>query len=50
MYGLEEWLCVEGFPLLKELSIINCPELKRAFPQHIPSFTKVKEGLPNMML
>jgi hypothetical protein len=42
MYGLEEWLCHEGFPLLKELSIINCPELTRALPQHLPSLQKLK--------
>ncbi|XP_045819773.1 putative disease resistance protein At3g14460 [Trifolium pratense] len=42
MYCLEEWLCLEGFPVLKELSIINCPELTRALPQHFPSLQKLK--------
>jgi hypothetical protein len=32
-----EWSCVEGFPLLKELSIKKCPKLKKALPQHLPS-------------
>ncbi|CAI8596059.1 unnamed protein product [Vicia faba] len=37
MKNWEEWLCIEGFPLLKELSITDCPKLKRALPQHLPS-------------
>ncbi|XP_058721847.1 putative disease resistance RPP13-like protein 1 [Vicia villosa] len=38
MDNLEEWLCIDGFPLLKELYIINCPKLKRvSLPQHLPS-------------
>ncbi|MCI05015.1 CC-NBS-LRR resistance protein, partial [Trifolium medium] len=37
MYGLEEWLCLEGFPLVKEIFIEHCPKLKRVLPQHLPS-------------
>jgi hypothetical protein len=37
MSNWKEWLCVEGFPLLKELSITNCPKLKKSLPQHLPS-------------
>ncbi|GAU29438.1 hypothetical protein TSUD_150080 [Trifolium subterraneum] len=37
MDNWEEWLCLEGFPLLKKLCIRKCPKLKRAPPQHGPS-------------
>ena len=37
----KEWLCFEGFPLLKELSIECCPKLERALPQHLPSLQKL---------
>ncbi|XP_058721433.1 putative disease resistance RPP13-like protein 1 [Vicia villosa] len=37
----EEWLCIDGFPLLKELSITCCPKLKGALPQHLPSLQKL---------
>ncbi|RHN66011.1 putative P-loop containing nucleoside triphosphate hydrolase, leucine-rich repeat domain, L [Medicago truncatula] len=37
----EEWSRLEGFPLLKEISITSCPELKRALPQHLPSLQKL---------
>ncbi|CAK8564979.1 unnamed protein product [Lathyrus sativus] len=37
----EEWLCMEGFPWLKELSIKYCPKLKGALPQHLPSLEKL---------
>ncbi|PNY17049.1 CC-NBS-LRR resistance protein [Trifolium pratense] len=37
MGNWEEWLCLEGFPLLKELYISECPKLKRVSPQHHPS-------------
>ncbi|MCH80604.1 CC-NBS-LRR resistance protein [Trifolium medium] len=37
MGNWEEWLCLEGFPLLKELYISKCPKLKRVPPQHHPS-------------
>ncbi|PNX94563.1 CC-NBS-LRR resistance protein [Trifolium pratense] len=37
MSNWKEWLCVEGFPLLKELSIMSCPKLKKALPKHLPS-------------
>ncbi|KEH15483.1 hypothetical protein MTR_0958s0010, partial [Medicago truncatula] len=33
----EEWYCLEGFPLLKNLSIRYCRILKRALPRHLPS-------------
>ncbi|RHN65817.1 putative P-loop containing nucleoside triphosphate hydrolase, leucine-rich repeat domain, L [Medicago truncatula] len=38
----KDWLCVTGFPLLKELSIRYCPKLKRKLPQHLPSLQKLK--------
>ncbi|KEH33150.1 NBS-LRR type disease resistance protein [Medicago truncatula] len=38
----EEWSHLEGFPLLKELSIKKCPKLKRALPQHLPSLQKLE--------
>ncbi|RHN66014.1 putative P-loop containing nucleoside triphosphate hydrolase, leucine-rich repeat domain, L [Medicago truncatula] len=38
----EEWLCPEGFPLLKELTIRKCPKLERAtLPQHLPFLQKL---------
>ncbi|XP_058721429.1 putative disease resistance RPP13-like protein 1 [Vicia villosa] len=37
----EEWLCIEGFPLLKELCIRDCPKLKRTPPPHLPSLHKL---------
>ncbi|XP_058721836.1 putative disease resistance RPP13-like protein 1 [Vicia villosa] len=37
MDNLEEWLCIEGFPLLKELYIHDCPKLKRLLLPHLPS-------------
>ncbi|CAJ2638904.1 unnamed protein product [Trifolium pratense] len=39
---LEECLCLEGSPLLKELYIRECPELKRIPPQHLPSLQKLE--------
>ncbi|XP_045819769.1 putative disease resistance RPP13-like protein 1 [Trifolium pratense] len=42
-YGMDNWeelSCLEGFPLLKELYIRECPELKRIPPQHLPSLQK----------
>jgi hypothetical protein len=36
MNDWEEWVCGEGFPLLKKLFICNCPKLKRAQLQHLP--------------
>ncbi|XP_058721431.1 putative disease resistance RPP13-like protein 1 [Vicia villosa] len=41
MFEWEEWLCNEGFPQLKELHITDCPKLKRALPQHLPSLQKL---------
>jgi len=41
MNNWEEWLCLEGFPLLKELYIRECPKLKMALPQHLPSLQKL---------
>ncbi|KAK2387849.1 putative disease resistance RPP13 protein [Trifolium repens] len=42
MHNLEEWFCLEGFPLLKELYITDCPKLKTALPQHLPSLQKLE--------
>jgi len=42
MHGWQEWLCLEGFPLLKELYIKDCPKLKNALPQHLPSLQKLE--------
>jgi hypothetical protein len=40
---LEECLCLEGSPLLKEVYIRDCPNLKRVpLPQHFPSLQKLK--------
>ncbi|RHN66153.1 putative P-loop containing nucleoside triphosphate hydrolase, leucine-rich repeat domain, L [Medicago truncatula] len=41
MDNWEEWICLQGFPLLKKLFISECPELKRALPQHLPSLQKL---------
>ncbi|XP_058721832.1 putative disease resistance protein At3g14460 [Vicia villosa] len=41
MYEWEEWVCIEGFPRLKEISITDCPKLKRALPPHLPSLHKL---------
>ncbi|AES69065.1 LRR and NB-ARC domain disease resistance protein, putative [Medicago truncatula] len=38
----KDWLCIEGFPLLKELSIRYCPKLKRKLPQHLPCLQKLE--------
>jgi len=38
---LEEWLCLEGFLSLKELSISGCAKFKRVLPQHLPSLQKL---------
>ncbi|XP_045819824.1 putative disease resistance RPP13-like protein 1 isoform X1 [Trifolium pratense] len=39
---LEECLCLEGSPLLKELYISKCSKLKRVpLPQHLPSLQKL---------
>ncbi|XP_058784771.1 putative disease resistance RPP13-like protein 1 [Vicia villosa] len=41
----EEWVCIEGFPRLKEISINDCPKLKRvSLPQHLPSLQKLFIG------
>lgn len=37
MLGWQEWYCLDGFPLLKKLSIRYCRILKRALPRHFPS-------------
>ncbi|KAL5063445.1 hypothetical protein RYX36_025182 [Vicia faba] len=42
MLEWEEWSCLEGFPLLKNLSIRRCPKLKNALPQHLPSLQKLE--------
>ncbi|GAU28247.1 hypothetical protein TSUD_118540 [Trifolium subterraneum] len=40
---LEECLCLEGSPLLEDVSIKKCSKLKRApLPQHLPSLQKLK--------
>ncbi|XP_045819822.1 putative disease resistance RPP13-like protein 1 isoform X3 [Trifolium pratense] len=39
---LEECLCLEGSPLLENVSIKNCSKLKRVpLPQHLPSLQKL---------
>ncbi|XP_058721430.1 putative disease resistance RPP13-like protein 1 [Vicia villosa] len=41
----EEWVCIEGFPRLKEISINDCPKLKRvSLPQHLPLLQKLFIG------
>ncbi|AES69324.1 putative P-loop containing nucleoside triphosphate hydrolase, leucine-rich repeat domain, L [Medicago truncatula] len=42
MNNWEEWFCIEGFPLLKKLSIRYCHRLKRALPRHLPSLQKLE--------
>ncbi|KAK2440168.1 putative disease resistance RPP13 protein [Trifolium repens] len=42
MDNWEEWLCFEGFPLLKKLCIRECPKLKRVLPQNFPSLQELK--------
>jgi hypothetical protein len=42
MGNWEEWLCLQGFRLLKELCIRECPELKRVPPQRLPSLQKLE--------
>ncbi|KAK2386150.1 putative disease resistance RPP13 protein [Trifolium repens] len=43
MDNWEEWLCLEGSPLLKKLCISECPKLKSApLPQHLPSLQKLQ--------
>ncbi|AES69136.1 hypothetical protein MTR_3g022980 [Medicago truncatula] len=42
MHCLEEWLCLDGFPLLRELYSRGWLELKRALPQHLPSLQKLE--------
>ncbi|CAI8596064.1 unnamed protein product [Vicia faba] len=42
MINWEEWFCLEGFPLLKNLNIRYCPKLKRALPQHLPSLLSLE--------
>ncbi|XP_058784847.1 putative disease resistance RPP13-like protein 1 [Vicia villosa] len=38
MKNWEEWLCIEAFPLLKEIYIHECPKLKRiSLPKHLHS-------------
>jgi len=40
MVNWEDWISLR-FPLLKELSIRNCPKLKGTLPQHLPSIQKL---------
>ncbi|KAK2440155.1 hypothetical protein QL285_011599 [Trifolium repens] len=41
MKNWEEWLCLEGFPMLKKLCITKCPKLKRVPLQHLPCLQKM---------
>ncbi|XP_058721411.1 putative disease resistance RPP13-like protein 1 [Vicia villosa] len=41
MYEWDEWLCIDEFPMLKELYIRDCPKLKGVLPQHLPSLQKL---------
>ncbi|XP_039687588.1 putative disease resistance RPP13-like protein 1 isoform X2 [Medicago truncatula] len=38
----KEWLCLDGFPLVKELSLNHCPKLKSTLPYHLPSLLKLE--------
>jgi len=38
----KEWLCLEGFPLLQEFCIKNCPKLKSGLPQNLYSLQKLE--------
>ncbi|AES69069.1 NBS-LRR type disease resistance protein [Medicago truncatula] len=38
----KEWLCLEGFPLLQELCLKQCPKLKSALPHHLPCLQKLE--------
>jgi hypothetical protein len=49
MGNWEEWLCLEGFPLLKKLCIRKCPKLKRVPPQHLSSLQKLKMSKCNKL-
>jgi len=40
MVNWEDWISLR-FPLLKELSIRNCPKLKGTLPQHLPCLQKL---------
>jgi hypothetical protein len=42
MGNWEEWVCLEGFPLLEKLCIRECPELKRVPPQHLHYLQKLE--------
>ncbi|KAK2349507.1 putative disease resistance RPP13 protein [Trifolium repens] len=42
MDNWEEWVCLEGFPLLKKLCIRECPKLKRVPPQHLHSLQELE--------
>ncbi|CAI8596062.1 unnamed protein product [Vicia faba] len=45
MDNWEKWFCLdslEGFPLLKDLSIRFCCKLKRALPQYLPSLQNLE--------
>ncbi|XVF23592.1 hypothetical protein REPUB_Repub13aG0052400 [Reevesia pubescens] len=40
----EEWFCSndEAFAHLQDLSLLDCPNLTRSLPKHLPSLTKLK--------
>jgi len=41
MSNWKEWLCVECFPLLKQLSIRSCPKLQKGLPKNLPSLQQL---------
>ncbi|XP_024635256.1 putative disease resistance RPP13-like protein 1 isoform X2 [Medicago truncatula] len=41
MSNWKKWLCVECFPLLKQLSIRNCPKLQKGLPKNLPSLQQL---------
>ncbi|AES69123.1 putative P-loop containing nucleoside triphosphate hydrolase, leucine-rich repeat domain, L [Medicago truncatula] len=50
MNNWEKWFCLEGFPLLKKISIRKCPKLKKAvLPKHLTSLQKLEISYCNKL-